>query len=98
MTGHRLNTSRSTDGQMGMLSFEDIARTMWESYEQVSNSQYTSLSHQMSKNNSTQVYTKRTPPLPHTHNIVLAKRTSVFVLKFKLTHKKNYTSTFTRDV
>ena len=34
MTGHRLNTSRSTDDQMGkgMQSFEavDIAHTMWE--------------------------------------------------------------------
>ena len=31
-TGHRLNTSRSIDSQMGMhaQSFEDIARTMWE--------------------------------------------------------------------
>ena len=26
MTGHRLNPSRSTDGKMGMQSFEDIAR------------------------------------------------------------------------
>ena len=41
----------------------------------------------MSKNNSTRVYTKRTPH-SRTHNIILAKRTLVFVLKFKLTHKK----------